>query len=179
LSLLSALSFCSLRLPCFYRQNTGEKEDVVATMLSPLHRPSNMWKVVGCVGVFLKGSRRLFQGEVGENRGKKILLLPLPRASRGRRRSTVPSKRHRFRPSFFLMNIVWNGAVLAKTCRFIQMKTTPNLFQSTNQSSICDLFNRVLNWNFDFKNLFNCIPAKFNRRPWSWPPFSNWSLVSN
>jgi hypothetical protein len=26
--------------------------------------------------------------------------------------------------------------------------------------------------NFDFKNQFNCIPAKFNRRPWSWPSFS-------
>jgi hypothetical protein len=88
-------------------------------VLSPLHRPCNMWKVVGCVGVFLKGSRRLFEGEVGENRGEKNFLLPLPRAFRGRRRSTVPSKRHRFGPSFFLMNIVWNDAVLAKTHRFI------------------------------------------------------------
>jgi len=29
----------------------------------------------------------------------------------------------------------------------------------------------VLNWDFDFKNQFNCIPVKFNYQPWSWPHF--------
>jgi hypothetical protein len=51
--------------------------------------------------------------------------------------------------------------------------------QSPNQSLIFDLINQVLNCNFDFKNQFNCIPAKFNRWPWSWPPFPTWSLVSD
>jgi len=34
----------------------------------------------------------------------------------------------------------------------------------------------VLNLSFVH---FNCIPVNFNRRPYSWPPFSLWSLVSN
>jgi hypothetical protein len=51
--------------------------------------------------------------------------------------------------------------------------------QNPTQSSICNLFNQVLKCNFDFKYQFNCIPAKFNCRPWSWPSFSHWSLVSN
>jgi hypothetical protein len=33
-------------------------------------------------------------------------------------------------------------------------------WQSSHWSSICDLFNRVFNCNFDCKNQFNCIPAK-------------------
>jgi hypothetical protein len=37
------------------------------------------------------------------------------------------------------------------------------IFKIPNQSSICDLFNQVLNCNFDFKNQFNCIPVKFQR----------------
>jgi hypothetical protein len=32
--------------------------------------------------------------------------------------------------------------------------------QSSHWSSICDLFNCVLNCNFNCKNQFNCIPAK-------------------
>jgi len=52
----------------------------------------------------------------GEKQGRKNLILPLPRASRGRRRPTVSSKRHRFGllSLFFLMNNVWNGAVSFK-----------------------------------------------------------------
>jgi hypothetical protein len=53
---------------------------VAATVLLLLHRPSNKWKA------------------------KKNLLLPLPHASRGRRRPTVPSKRHRFGLLFFFLN---------------------------------------------------------------------------
>jgi len=91
--------------PCFYRQKTGERENGAATVLRPLHRPSNTWKALGCVSVFLKGSQRLFEGEDGGNRGRKNLLLPLFRASRGRRRPTVPFKTAPF-GSFFLMNSV-------------------------------------------------------------------------
>jgi hypothetical protein len=43
----------------------------------------------------------------------------------------------------------------------------PKTCQNKKQSLICDLFNQVLNCNFDFKNQFNCSPNKFNRRPWS------------
>jgi hypothetical protein len=62
-------------------------------VLPPLHRPSNTWKAFGQVGVL---GRRLFDAferkKVGENRGKKNLLLPLIRTSRGRRRHMVPFK---------------------------------------------------------------------------------------
>jgi hypothetical protein len=54
-----------------------------------------------------------------------------------------------------------------------------NWCQNTNQSSICDLFNQVLNFNFDLKiNPILSLP-KINRWPWSWPPFPTWSLVSD
>jgi hypothetical protein len=49
--------------------------------------------------------------------------------------------------------------------------------QSTNQSSICDLFNRVLNYNFDLKSmqLYPCqksnsgpiVSRLFHFGPWS------------
>jgi hypothetical protein len=57
------------------------------------------------VGVFLKGSRRLFEGEGGGKQRKKNLLLPLLRASRGRRRPTVPFKTSPFRASFFFLTV--------------------------------------------------------------------------
>jgi len=48
-----------------------------------------------------------------------------------------------------------------------------------NQSLIFYLSNQVLNYNFDFKNQFNYIPAKLKWQPWSWLPFSLWYLVLN
>jgi hypothetical protein len=75
----------------------------VAIVLPPLHRPSNTWKAFGKWGVL---GQRLFDAfqrkKVGENRGKKNLLLPLLRASRGRRRPTVLFKTAMFRAFFFL-----------------------------------------------------------------------------
>ena len=101
LPLLLSLSFCSL-FPCFYRQKTGERE----TGWPLCCRPSNTWKALGKWGVL---GQRLFDAfqrkKVGENRGKKNLLLPLLRASRGRRRPTVPFKTTPFR-ALFLMNSV-------------------------------------------------------------------------
>jgi len=79
--------------PCFYRQKQGRDMVGAATMLPPLHRPSNTWKV-WVVCVFLKG-------KLVKTRERKNLLLPLPRSSRGRRRPIVPSKWHRFRFFFF------------------------------------------------------------------------------
>jgi len=52
----------------------------------------------GGVGVFLKREMAVIEEK------KNLLLLPLLCASRGRRRPTVPSKRHCF--GFFLMNSV-------------------------------------------------------------------------
>jgi len=52
---LSYLVFFLL-LPCFYRQKQGRDMARVATVLPPLHHPSNMWKVslwqVGLVASF-------------------------------------------------------------------------------------------------------------------------------
>ena len=93
---LSPVSFFLLLLPYFYRQKQGRGMAGAANVLPPLHHPSNTWKVffwkVGLVGVFLKGSRRLFEGRDGGDRGRKNLLLPLLRTSRGRRKVTVSFK---------------------------------------------------------------------------------------
>jgi hypothetical protein len=69
-----------LLLPCFYKQKQGRDMAGAATVLLPLHHPSNTWKVsfwqVGLVGVFLKGSRCLFEGRDGGDRGRKIFFFP-------------------------------------------------------------------------------------------------------
>ena len=88
-----SLFFSHLCPPCFYRQKQGRDMVGAATMLPPLHRPSNTWKV-WVVCVFLKG-------KLVKTRERKNLLLPLPRSSRGRRKPIVPSKWHRFRFFFF------------------------------------------------------------------------------
>jgi hypothetical protein len=150
----------------------GCRVDGAATIQSPLYHPRDTsspltlthgklcrWRDPWSASFWI-----IRGGEVGEKQGRKDLVLPpLFRASRGRRRPTWPSKRHCFTP-FFLMNSVWKGG---KIC------------QSSHWSSICDLFNCVLNYNFNCKNQFNYILAKFNHWPWSWPPFPNWSLVLN
>ena len=81
--------------PIFIGKNRGGIWMGAATVLPPLHRPSNTWKV-WVVDVFLKRSRRLFERGIRWEQKKKNLLLPLPRASRGKRRPIVPSKQHRF-----------------------------------------------------------------------------------
>ena len=104
LVLFSLFSWSPLFFPgsCFFIspvfiEKQGRDIAGATTVLPPLHRPSNTWKAFGQVGVL---GRRLFDAferkKVSENRGKKNLLLPLPRSSRGRRRPTVPLKRHRF-----------------------------------------------------------------------------------
>ena len=104
LVLFSLFSWSPLFFPgsCFFIspvfiEKQGRDIAGATTVLPPLHRPSNTWKAFGQVGVL---GQHLFDAferkKVGENRGKKNLLLPLPRSSRGRRRPTVPSKRHRF-----------------------------------------------------------------------------------
>jgi len=65
------------------------------TSPSFLHHVANKWGC--CVSVFLR-----FRGQRERRKaGRKILPLPLPHASRGRRRPTVPSKRHRSGLLFF------------------------------------------------------------------------------
>jgi hypothetical protein len=59
------------------------------------------------VGVFLEGVGVFLDGVGGGDRGRKKLLLPLLRMSRGRRRPIVPFKMASFRPLYyfiFLMN---------------------------------------------------------------------------
>ena len=77
LPLLSRFFFSS---PVFYKQKQGRDMARAATVLLPLHHPSNTWKVsfwqVGLVGVFLKGSRCLFEGRDGGDRGRKIFFFP-------------------------------------------------------------------------------------------------------
>jgi hypothetical protein len=91
--------------------------DGAATIQSPLYHPRDTsspltlthgklcrWRDPWSVSFWI-----IRGGEVGEKQGRKDLVLPpLFRASRGRRRPTWPSKRHCFTP-FFLMNSVWKG----------------------------------------------------------------------
>jgi len=51
-------------------------------------RPSNTWKVLGCVGIFLM----LFRRRKSVKHEEENLLLPLPGASRGRRRHMMSFK---------------------------------------------------------------------------------------
>jgi len=92
LLLLSSLLFVFFSLPSslsilshFFSsppllQKQGRDMAGVATVLPPLHHPSNTWKVslwqVGLVGVFLKGSQHLFEGRDDGDRGRKIFFFP-------------------------------------------------------------------------------------------------------
>jgi hypothetical protein len=58
------------------------------------------------VGIFLMFKRERDRIKIDENRGKKNMLLPLPRTSRGRRRSTVLYKMAWFGSLFFSLNNV-------------------------------------------------------------------------
>ena len=92
---------CALLLPCIYRK-TGERHGWGDHCAAPSNRPrgtsppffhhmASKW----VVSVFLRESWRW-------NRRKNLLLLPLRRASRGRRRHGCRSKRHCFKLLFFL-----------------------------------------------------------------------------
>jgi len=51
---------------------------------------------MGCVGVFLKGSRRLFEGRDGGDRGRKIFFFPCFARPGEEEDPQCRSKRHRF-----------------------------------------------------------------------------------
>jgi len=86
--------------PCFYRQKTGERENG-----RPLrYRPSNKWKALGCVSVFLNGSRRLLKGKMVVTDEEKIFFFP-SFARPVEEEDPQCLKRHRLGPSF-LMNSV-------------------------------------------------------------------------
>jgi len=98
--------------------------------------------------------------------------------SRGRKSSSSPASRVQGKKKTH--TVVQNGTVwvfvffkktVDETTSFYQnapfhlKEMVPKTCQYPTQSSICDLFNQVLNSNFDFKYQFNCILAKFNFRP--------------
>ena len=134
---------------------------------------------VAMVGIFLMFRRERERRNVGENRGIKPSSSPIFCTSRGRRKATVPFKTAPFW-AFSLFFLTVYETTLFWTKRTVSFKwKAGRMCQSSHWSSICDLFNRVLNCNFNCKNQFNYIPVKFKQRPWSWPPFSLWSLVLN
>jgi len=104
LPLLSRFFFSS---PVFYKQKQGRDMARAATVLLPLHHPSNTWKVsfwqVGLVGVFLKGSRCLFEGRDGGDRGRKIFFFPcFARPGKKKTHSAVKMAPFRFHLFIFL-----------------------------------------------------------------------------
>jgi len=59
---------------------------------------------------------------------------------------------------FFLMNDECNDVVLNKTHHFIKKEMVQKKYQSLNRPLICDLFNQILNCNFDFKKSIQLHP---------------------
>jgi len=119
-------------------------------------------------------------GQVGrererENTREKIFFFTCLCAFRGRRRPTLPLKMTLFW-HFFLWTVHETTLVWTKHAVSFKRKWRQKS-QFSNQSSICDLFNQVLNCNFHFKNHFNCILVEFKCQPWCWLPFSFWSLI--
>jgi hypothetical protein len=105
---LVPLFFFALHSLVFIGKNRGGRDrggHCAAAPPPPLQHVKSLGKWGSLVGVFLKGSRRLFEGEGGGKQRKKNLLLPLLRASRGRRRPTVPFKTAPFRASLFFFTV--------------------------------------------------------------------------
>ena len=109
------------------------------------------------VGVFLMFRRERERINVGENRGTKLSFSPIFCASRGRRKAIVPFKT----TSFWAFFLTVYGTTPFWTKRAVSFKWKGvKICLSSHCSSICDLFNRVLNCNFNCKNQFNYIPTK-------------------
>jgi len=70
------------------------------------------------------------------------------------------------------MNNECNGVVLNKTRRFIEKEMVQKKYQSPNQSLICDLFNQILNCNFDFRKSIQLHPYQIPMSTLYWPFFS-------
>jgi len=107
--LFSALSFLfpphfSRALPCIYRKNRGDRGKGWPLCNRPKNCPRNTPPSSPTRGKLRASGvgQRLFERELAvENRGRKNLLLPLLRASRGRKKVTVPFKTTPFWSPFF------------------------------------------------------------------------------
>jgi hypothetical protein len=76
----------------------------------------------------------------------------------------VPSKRHRFGPFYFNEQFMkWHR--FGQNTPFHLKEKAAKICQSPNQSSICNLFNQVLNCNFDLKINANVSLPKIKQRP--------------
>ena len=103
------------------------------------------------------------------------LLLHLPMRVQGKKKTHIAIKND-IVLAFFLWTVHETTLVWTKHAVSFKRKWRQKS-QFSNQSSICDLFNQVLNCNFHFKNHFNCILVEFKCQPWCWLPFSFWSLI--
>ena len=157
ISPLCSLVLFFLLLPSFYRQKQGRMWLGRPLCCRPITAPPTCGKWVGKSASFWEGSWWEIEVDGGDRGRKKNLLFPLLRASKGRRKATVSFKTAPFRAFFF--NSVWNGG-FGQNAPFHLNENGANWCQNTKQSSICDLFNRVLNCKFWFKNQCNCTPAK-------------------
>ena len=112
--LFSVPPHLSRALPCIYRKNRGDRSRGRPLCSHPKNGPRNTPPPSSPTRRKLRASgvgRRLFERELAvENRGRKNLLLPLLRASRGRRKVTVPFKTAPFWSFFFFFLIVHETA---------------------------------------------------------------------
>jgi len=127
---------------------------------SPLffHHVTSKWVVF--VGVFLSCF-----GEKGKRKaGEGNLLFPCLACLGEEEDPQWRSKRHRLGLCFFFFEIVDETVPFYQNAPFHLKEMAPKTCQHPTHSLICDLFNQVLNSNFDFKYQLNCILVKFNCR---------------
>jgi hypothetical protein len=153
----------------------GCRVDGATTVQPPLYHPRDTslpltltrgklcrWRVPGR---HLFGSSR--EGKVVRNRGEKIFFFPcFARPGEEEDPQCLQNGTVSAPFSSFFMNSVWNGVVSFKW-------KGSKMCQSSHWSSFCDLFNCVLNCNFNCKNQFNYIAGLevgrlFQIGPWSW-----------
>jgi hypothetical protein len=128
------------------------------------------WQAIGQSlgkwGVFVSIFFRLSEKGKGEKQGNKSFLFPCLAFIGEEEDPQCRSKRHRLGlfSSSFLKQWIKRRSFIQNTPFHLKENGAKNVSKSKS-SLICDLFNQILNCNFDFPNQFNCILTKFNRRP--------------
>jgi hypothetical protein len=172
-----APSFCSPRLPCIYRQKQGRDMDGAiivqpphdcprrhVSFVSPTRGRPRVSLVSGCPwsASFWCFSEEEKSVKTGEQKLSSLVFC----TSKGRRRHMVS-----FKTAPFWVLFLWTVDEMAPfwTKRAVSFKRKRRQkrvkVQISLQFVICSFKSSIV--NFDFKNQFNCIPAKFTRRPWS------------
>ena len=134
LSLLFFQPLFSRALPCIYRKNRGERGRGRPLCSRPKNCPRNTSPPSSPTRGKLRASgvgRRLFKRELAvENIGRKNLFPPLLRASRGKRKVTVPFKTAPFWSLVFFLTVHETTPFLTKHAVSFKRKGRQNVSES-------------------------------------------------